>query len=177
MNTTTTLVVILGSNSACLFLGYLFGRLTSSTVQIEENMDPEDEKPSETVSGRRKLNAIQVIAWSVAFIGIVTVALGYVVIRNQDRIVGCVVGYSKAQAAATKARSAANNDVFDQLDMVMETIGRAYAAADIGQTNEARTAGRKAIEDYNKSRKEAKQAQRENPLPDVPEEACAELID
>lgn len=160
----------------CLFLGYLFGRMARATVQIEETMTA-DPKPTVTSPSepneRRRVGALRLVAAAVAVIGIVTAAMGYIVIRNQDRIVGCVVGYSNASSTAFKARAAAQNEVNDQLDNFMEAILQAFSTAPAD--------GRKlvfdAVTSYNDARRAAKEAQSQNPLPDPPESACAELMD
>lgn len=175
MNTPTLILVLVGSNAACLFLGYLFGRLARATVQIEENMDTAQEEPP--AGHGRRVTALHVISLVVVAIGLVTAVVGYQITRNQDRIVGCVVGYSNAAAAAAKARSAASNAALDQLDMVMEAVANAYSAADLGQVNDARAEVRAAIQNYVDARHDAKEAQRRNPLPDPPRDACAELLD
>lgn len=178
MDAGLVVVLLVGSNSACLFLGYLFGRMARATVQMEESMaadtpDVAREAPMSAPVGRRRLNAFRLLAWTVALIGAVTTAMGYVVIRNQDRLVGCVVGYSNASSAAAKARSAAQNDVNTQIDNVMAAFQAAFT--DAPAVGRDRVFG--AIDAYNKARAKAKETQRDNPLPDPPEDACAELID
>lgn len=181
MNTVTLAGVLVGSNVGCWFLGYLFGRMARATVHIEETMNTDDAAHPEPqaapapppVTGRRQLNALRIMAAVVAAIGIVTATLGYVVIRNQDRIVGCVVGYSNASSAAFKARAAAQNDVNTQMDNFMAAILQAFSS---GPT-EGRQLVFDAVTAYNQSRADAKQAQAKNPLPDPPEHACAELMD
>jgi len=176
VNTATLVVVLVGSNVACLFLGYLFGRLTRATVEIEETMEASDAAQPPSPEQKRKITALHVISLVVVAIGLVTAVVGYQITRNQDRIVGCVVGYSNAAATAAKARAHASNVALDQLDAVMDAVAKAYAAADLGQVNDARTSVRAAIQGYVDARHDAKEAQRKNPLPEPPQDACADLL-
>jgi hypothetical protein len=182
VNTVTLVGVLVGSNVGCLFLGYLFGRMARATVQIEETMTTDDtadvpaaEPAPVPVDAYDRRNAIvlRILAAVVAVVGIVTATMGYVVIRNQDRIVGCVVGYSNASSAAFKARAAAQNDVNTQMDNFMAAILQAFSSAPA----EGRQLVFDAVTAYNQSRADAKTAQAKNPLPEPPEHACAELMD
>lgn len=172
MSTTTVVILLLASNPACVFLGFLFGRLTRATVMIEEKI-VDDEKLDTAKIKRRRFTAVHWLTAVVATIGIVTAIIGLMVTHNQDRLVGCVVTYSDAAGDAIEQRSIASNAVNTQLDNVM--------AAFLAAFTDAPAAGRdrvfKAIEAFNKARLEAKQAQKENPLPEVPRNACAELLD
>lgn len=175
MSTSTIMLVLVSSNIACAFLGFLFGRMTRAAVTIEDHMSTGDEIPPVTDSPtrrRRRVTAIQVMAGALVFIGVATTALGIVLTRNQDRIVGCLVGYSNASSVAIKAGRAAQNKVNDQLDNVMG----AFQSAFTDSPAEGRDRVFKAIDAYNRVRTEAKRVQRENPLPDAPENACAELL-
>lgn len=170
----STLIVLIASNTACLFLGYLFGRLTRAAVRIEETMDIDDTPPPVVAPvERRRITTFRLLGIAVALIGVITAGMGYVVIRQQDRIVGCVVGYSSANSAAVKARSAAQNEVNDQIDNFMAAILQAFSSAPA----EGRQLVFDAVKSYNESRSKAKSTQRDNPLPDPPEHACAELMD
>jgi hypothetical protein len=172
MSTTTVAILLAAGNPACLFLGFLFGRLTRATIAIEEKIVDEKKIDTDSVRRHRSIAKYWVMV-IVAAIGLITAVVGFMVTRNQDRLTGCVVGYSNALADAFEQRLAASNDVNEQLDNVMSSFLAAF--------NDAPEVGRdrvfKAIEEYNKARTEAKNAQRENPLPDAPRDACAELLD
>lgn len=178
MGTGLVVVLLVGSNSACLFLGYLFGRMARATVQIEENMvtDVPETPPDRAPAARdrqHRTNALRLLGVAVALIGVITAGMGYTVIRQQDRIVGCVVGYSNANSAALKARAQAQNEVNAQLDNFMAAILQAFSSAPA----EGRQLVFDAVTAYNDARTAAKEAQSRNPLPDPPEHACAELMD
>jgi hypothetical protein len=172
MNNTTVVLVLAGSNLACLALGYLFGRLTLATVHIEENMATDQEETSQERSARRGVNATQVIAWTMAVMGIAMIALGTVVIRNQSQLAGCVRGYSDALADSLDARAAPQQTATDQLDKVMEAIIDAYD--DIPADGRAKVQA--AIQDYVKARKAARETLADHPLPAAPRDACADLL-
>lgn len=175
MSPTTVALLLLASNPACVFLGFLFGRLTRATVTIEEKIADAEKLDVKEIKKPRKhrITALYWLAVGVTAIGLVTTVMGYIVTRNQDRLTGCVVGYSNALGDAFEERLRASNEVNKQLDNVMAAFLAAFNdAPDIGRERVF-----KAIEEFNKARTEAKQAQLDNPLPEVPRNACAELLD
>lgn len=175
MSLTMALIIIVTSNGSTAFLGFLLGRLTRVTVEIGEKMSTEDEepKPEETPERHRwKILPLHIISIGVVVIGLVVALLGFSVTRNQDRIIGCVAGYSNASSAAIKAGRAAQNEVNKQLDNFMSAILQAFSSA----PEDARKLIFDSVKSYNEARTKAKETQRENPLPDPPEDACAELL-
>lgn len=170
-----TLILVLATDSACLFLGFVFGRLTRATVEIEGHMATEEDPsvPVVVPERKRRVTGLQLVAAGVVVIGLITALIGFSVTRNQDRLAGCVVGYSNASSAAFKARSRAQNEVNNQVDNVFA----AFLAAFSDTPSEGRKRVFDAIDGYNKARIESKKTQKENPLPDPPEDACAELLD
>lgn len=170
-----TIVLVLATDSACLFLGFLFGRLTRATVEIEERMNDESEPPAPSSATKRKyrLTGTQLLALGVVVIGLVTALVGFNISRNQDRLAGCVVGYSNALADALDRRSASSADAFAALDTVMEKVVQAFSSPPSDELNQA---VRQSIIDYVNARHRAKEAQTNNPLPDAPRDACKELL-
>lgn len=178
MNTPDVLWILAGSNVACLSLGYLFGRLTRATIRIEERMteppvDSQAAVPEPPKASRRRWGALQLITVGVVLIGVMTAAIGVVVTRNQDRLVGCVAGYSNANADALKQSRTAQNVVNDQLDNFMSAVLAAFSTAPA----DGRAKVQAAVKSYVEAREAAKQVQKDNPLPDAPRDACAELLD
>lgn len=173
MSTGQVIYLMAATNVPCLILGYLFGRLTKATVRIEETMATDEEPVSETPPAtRRRITSLQFIGAAVVVIGLVTAGFGVAVVRNQDRLAGCVVGYSNATADALKASRAAQAVVNEQLDNFMRAILEAFSSDP--------AVGRQkifdAVEAYSVARAEQLQAQKDNPLPEAPRDACAELI-
>lgn len=167
-------LVIAATDTACLFLGFLFGRLTRATIQIEESMVTDEDNPKpKTPTRRRRVTGFQVMSGFVVAIGLITALVGFQVTRNQDRIVGCVVGYSNASSAAFKARAAAQNEVNEHLDDFMNAVLQAFSTAPA----DARQLIFDSVKSYNEARAKAKTTQRDNPLPEPPEDACAELLE
>jgi hypothetical protein len=178
VNTPTLLVVLIGSNVACLFLGYLLGRLTRATVRIEENMDTDTEAPpvAEDVFPRRLLHVLAVI---VAVVGVATIALGVVVTVAQrqaeirdDRLTACITGYSNALADTLDVRGRPAQEATEQLDKVMIAILDAYD--DVPAEGRLKVQG--AIQGYVDARAQAKKTQAAHPYPDAPRDACADLV-
>lgn len=173
MSTPTMIIVLAVTNPACLFLGYLFGRLTRATVRIEENMETDDAPTPRPADDRGRRVSLMAIAVVVAVIGIGTAVTGVVILRNQDRLAGCIAGYSNASAAVTRERSAAQDVVNEQIDQFMQAVLEAFSATPAD--------GRKkiydAVQSYNEARTQAKETRKNNPLPDPPEDACTELTD
>lgn len=175
MSVTTVAVLVVSGTSAGLFIGYLLGRLTRSVMEIEkrvtDHINENGEAPDK--SRRFRLSALHIIAVGVVVTGLVTALIGVNVTRNQDRIVGCVAGYSNASAAAFKQRSAAQSVVNEQLDGFMQAVLDAFSTAPA----DGREKIRLSVESFVEARQEQARVQRENPLPEAPENACAELLD
>jgi hypothetical protein len=174
--------LLLATNLACGFLGFLFGRMTRATVEIEEHMNHDNDSPPPSAGppSPRRLTSLRVLAVVVALIGASTVVLGVVVTREQaaaderdDRLTACVVGYSNALGDALEQRVAANTAANDAVDTVMQAFADAFSQL----PEEARENLRLAFEHYTEMRREARVSIKANPLPDVPRDACAELLD
>lgn len=175
MSLTMALIVLIASNACTAFLGFIFGRQARATVEIGEHMiadDDEESKTNDAPKGKRRVTPIHLISFGVVAIGLIVALLGFSVTRNQDRIIGCVAGYSNASSAAIKAGRAAQNKVNDKLDAFMAAVAKAFSSA----PEDARKLIFDSVEGYNKARADAKEAQRNNPLPDPPEDACKELL-
>lgn len=171
MSMTMTLVLLAATNPACALLGFLFGRITRATVDIAESVTEEGtDVPSEQ---KRKINPITVISVVVVLIGLITAIVGFQVTRNQDRIVGCVVGYSNASADAFERRAAVTGETNDQVEEVFRAIDQAFGDA----PGVGRQRVRDAIDQYLDARDNAREVLKRNPLPDAPRDACAELLD
>jgi hypothetical protein len=174
VNPGTVVIVLIGSNIACSLLGFLIGRLTRATVTMEQHMTDGDDESTELPDRRRSIRApIVLIAFSVALIGVVTAAVGVHLIRTQDQIVGCVVGYSNAMADALERRSSVNIQASEQVDQVFA----AFLAAFDDLPADGRARVRAAIAEYSETRTKAKETLKENPFPEAPRDACAELRD
>lgn len=166
-------VALLATNLPGLVVGFLIGRrVPRATVKIEESMD-ENLPPAPP-----KQRALLIIASVVALIGVGTVALGIIVMRyvavddaRDHQFAACVAGYSNALGDALKARLAANQAVTDQMDLFMNAVVQAFDNA-TPETREALIAAARA---YVKQRLEAQAELQDNPLPEVPRDACAEL--
>jgi hypothetical protein len=170
MSTSTLWFVLLASNGACVLLGYLFGRMVRATVRIEETMVEDAASPP---PGRRSRDTtMRIMAAVVALIGVVTATFGVVVIRDVDQLNGCVVGYSNALADTLDRRAGPQQEATLQLDRVMSAIMDAYKMTPVDGREHVRT----AIEAYVEARNTARAFLAENPLPDAPRDACAELL-
>lgn len=176
MSTPTLIVLLVGSNAACLALGFLFGRLTGATLRIEEKMTATPDAPAEKAArpawGRQR-SILVAVALAVALIGIVTSVAGYQITRNQDRLAGCVAGYSNALSDALTESRAAQNVVNEQLDNFMQAVLDAFSTA----PDEGRQKVLDAVAAYVDARANAKQVQKDHPLPEAPRDACSELVD
>lgn len=175
MSLGTVVILLVASNVGCSLLGFLLGRLTRATVAIEQEIEQHmsDEEDSPPPRPKRRITALQVIAGTVAMIGIMTVVMGVITTRNQDRLAGCVVGYSNATADALKASRAAQTEVNDRMDGFMQAVLQAFSSPPA----EGRDLILKSVRDYVAAREEARTVQRQNPLPEAPRDACAELLD
>lgn len=174
MSMTMTLVLLAATNPACALLGFLFGRITRATVDIAESVTEEGAAvPDEEKRKLRRANPITLISVVVVLIGLVTAIVGFQVTRNQDRIVGCVVGYSNASADAFERRAKATGETNDQVEEVFRAIDQAFTEAPV----DGRKRVRDAITKYLKARDNGRAVAERNPLPDAPRDACAELLD
>ena len=174
MNTTTVWILLLASNPACVFLGYLWGRVTRATVEIAEGtMEDEANPVVEAAKMRRRgVTAMQVMAVAMVLIGLATALMGFIFTRNQDRITGCVAGYSNALADTLNERSRPQQQAFDSLDLVMEAVSESIRMS----TPENAQRVQRAIQDYVEVRRQTKEALAQNPLPEAPRDACSRLI-
>lgn len=174
MSGMTFWIVLFGSNLGCVCLGFLFGRLTRAAVQVEQRMvDVTEDSPPPKPARHRGPTALHVISLAVVFIGVVTAVVGFGVTQNQDRLTGCVVEYSNATADALTASRAAQRVVNEQIDGFMKAILDAFNSL----PEEGRKAVLESVQDYLDARAEQVKVQRENPLPEAPRDACAELLD
>jgi hypothetical protein len=173
VNLGTVVIVLIGSNIACSLLGFLLGRTTRATVVMEQRMTNDDDEKEPDHRPWWHVTSMQVIAFVVAAIGVVTAAVGVHLIRTQDQIIGCVVGYSNATADALEQRSSAASRANEQVDRVFA----AFLAAFDDLPAEGRERARKAIAEYTEARTNAKETAKQNPLPEAPRDACAELRD
>lgn len=169
MTLLTALLILIPTNVATFALGSLWGLSKGRSIRVGDVMT------ERTAPSTRAPRWMYVIAAMTAFVGVAVIALGVMVINaqsQQDRLVGCVEGYSNAAAAAQRARSAATSDVFNQIDAVFSKV--------LVVLDDAATDGRQqifdAIKAYDDARTAAKQAQKDNPLPEAPENACADLL-
>jgi hypothetical protein len=172
MTLTTALLILVPTNIATLVGGYFWGRKVRAVVQIGEAMS-DDTGTRTQPSAPRWMYFLAVV---VVLIGAAQVFLGVMVVGSesrQDRLVSCVAGYSNASAKAARARSSATNTVFAQIDAVFAEVQTVFDTAPA----DARERVRAAIKAYNESRQKARQAQKDNPLPESPQNACAELLD
>jgi hypothetical protein len=171
MTLTNALVIMLTSNTATLVMGYLWGRKVRAVIQIGEAVTTDPPKMKQSLP-----RWVHLITGALVIVGVSTVVLGVLVIGNtsrQDRLVTCVIDYANAASAAGRARGAANTDVFEQIDGVFKQFGEAATVDPVA----ARAKALAAIDSYNRSREDVKTAQRDNPLPEAPEDACADLLD
>lgn len=172
MTLTTALLIMVPTNIGTLVLGFLWGRKIRAIIQIGETMSENADTPERRGSAPRWM---YFLAAAVALIGIGMSVLGVLVVNNagrQDKLVGCVAGYSNAAADVARTRAGATNAVFAEIDAVFEQVRAAFdAAPDAGRDKVLA-----AIDGYNSARAKAKQAQRDNPLPEAPQNACAELL-
>lgn len=132
-----------------------------------------DKEVSNSPPLRKRVTATHLVAVGVVLIGIVTAVMGFVVTRNQDRLAGCVAGYSNALADTLERRAAPQQEATDQLDAVMQAIVKAYQ----GVPGAGSESVRQAILDYVAAREHVKQTLKDNPLPDAPRDACRELLE
>jgi hypothetical protein len=183
VSNTTFWLVLLVTNPACVFMGFLFGRVTRAAVEMEEHMIVEDSPPPELKSSpdiRRTVVMLRWVCAVVAVIGVGTMVLGVVVTREQaaadardDRLTACITGYSNALADALEQRTAANSAANQAVDTVMQAFADAFNQAPA----EARENLRLAFEKYTEARRQSRSASAQNPLPEAPRDACAELMD
>jgi len=171
MTLTTALLTMLPSNAATLALGYFWGRKVRAVVQMGETVRSEDPTSAQRYIAPKWMHLLSVV---VAGVGVLTVLLGVLIVRSesrQERLIACVTDYSNDAAAAARARGMATVAVFDEIDAVFAQVNKAFDADPAAGRKQVR----QAIEHYNEARAHAKQTQRANPVPDAPENACAEL--
>lgn len=178
MSTTTVLILLAISNPACGFIGYLIGRIARDTAETKDAVTHDVEQTDglsedKSVGPRWRMNVVVVIGMAVAAIGVVTALIGFSVTRNQDQLAGCVVGYSNATADALEARSSAATEANQQV----ENVFRAFLAAFSDTPAVGRERVQHAFEEYLKAREATAKAQKDNPLPEAPRDACADLLD
>lgn len=183
MSMTTFWITLVLSNPACIFLGFLFGRMARATAEMEEHMSPDNGSPPSTGEegkARRRVTSLRVLGLVVALIGATTIVMGVIVTRQQaaanerdDRLTACIAGYSNALADAFASRQQANLEASEAVDKVMAAIDLAFSDA----PGVGRDRVRQAIKEYNEARAEAKRAAADHPLPDAPRDACSELLD
>jgi hypothetical protein len=182
MSTPTFWTLLVGSNLACMFLGFLFGRVTRAAVEIEEHMiqDNDSPPPSGETPGRGRLTSLRVLAVVVTLIGVATIVLGILVTREQaaadardDRLTACITGYSNALADALDQRTTANMETNEAVAGVMQAFADAFSQAPA----DARENIRKALVAYTEARDKARESRAQTPLPEAPRDACAELLD
>lgn len=175
MNTTTVWILLLASNPACVFLGYLWGRVTRATVEIAESAVDNQANPGEPtpqiVESKAQTKAMRIMAVAMVTIGLATALTGFVLTRNQDRIVGCVVGYSNAMSDTLKDRLGPQQRATEALDRIMEALAEGIETPTPKASERVRT----AINEYVEMRTEAKKTSAQNPYPDAPRDACSEL--
>ena len=114
-----------------------------------------------------------VAAVCVFFLGVGLFVVGMTLSANQDRLTGCIIGYSNALADSLDARSQASGESQAALDRVMEAVSAAFEKA----TPAAGEQVREAIDDYVKYRRNVTKSQQRNPYPAAPRDACADLVD
>jgi hypothetical protein len=105
-------------------------------------------------------------------IGAGAVLGGWVLSSRQDRIIGCVTGYSNALAVALDKRAAASEAARRELDEVMTTVADAFEDASPAAGDRVRS----AIRTYVERRQDTRETQAENPLPQPPRDVCADLV-
>jgi hypothetical protein len=117
--------------------------------------------------------------WPAIILSIALVAIGaFTVISGirgsvqQDRIIGCVAGYSNALADSLEQRAKASQDAQAALDQVMETVATGFD----NPSPAAGVAVRKAIDNYVTLRKTSREAQAHNPYPAPPRDVCSDLL-
>jgi hypothetical protein len=101
-------------------------------------------------------------------VGATTVVTGIQLSDKQDRIIGCVTGYSNQLADALDARFEASSQAQLALDEFISTVSSATP------TPEGRRLAQRALADYQQKRADAKAAQQDNPYPPAPRDACKE---
>jgi hypothetical protein len=183
MSMTTFWITLVLSNPACIFLGFLFGRMTRATVEIEEHMSQDNDSPPLTGGegkARRRVTSLRVLGLVVAIIGATTIGLGILVTKEQAdanardaRLTACITGYSNALADAFASRQKSNSEASEAVDKVMAAIDLAFGDA----PGVGRDRVRQAIKEYNEARAASKRATADHPLPEAPRDACAELLD
>lgn len=163
--------VLVTSNLACGFLGFLFGRVTRATVDIAEG-DPAVSNAPEAKKSKRRFTQNMVVSIAVALVGALTVILGIVSTQSYDRLIGCVVTYSNQLSDALDARTAPARAAFAEMDKIMQAVAENFDKP----TAEAAQKIQDAVEHYNNARRVSGEAVRDNPYPDAPRDACSHLL-
>lgn len=116
---------------------------------------------------------VVMVSLALLLIGAVAVFGGLELSSRQDRIIGCVTGYSNALADTLDKRTAATQQAQESLDRVMEAVSKAFHSEDAATAARVRS----AIENYVELRTKTKDTQARNPLPQPPRDVCRNLID
>jgi hypothetical protein len=156
---------------AGLLIGVFIGRLTvaadaiAAAVQDEETTMPDPRTPRRR---RWRITKNGVVVGVLVTLGLLTGVQAYVQGEATDRLAECQATYSNALADALDARFGASSEAQQALDELLSTVSAAAPTPEGGQQV------RQALADYQSKRADAKRAQKDNPYPPAPRDACKE---
>lgn len=157
---------------AGLLIGVFIGRLTvavdavANAVQEGEPAMPE--QPTQRRRVRLRITSNTVLVGVLVALGLLTGVQAYVQGQATDRLAECQATYSNGIADALDARSTASAETQQALDELLGTVSSAAPTSEGGQQV------RQALADYMAKRAKAKTAQKDNPYPPAPRDACKE---
>lgn len=168
-----TLLLFIATNSASVFLGWVFGRTGRNAAVVAAAVEDQETSMEEA----RATRPFRMMAIATMVICGVTAATGVVVASNQNSIVEdhrtfaeCVSDQFDLLIEALDARTVANREATLQQDRIWVTVAEAFRNPGPEASQNLRT----VIEEYNKIRAETTEKLRQNPYPDPPRDACRE---
>jgi hypothetical protein len=173
MNNTVFIFIV--SNMASILIGWLLGRTGRNTAVVAAAV--EGEEPTKE-SDRRRASPTQVIAVLMMVVAGVTAVNGVSVSTQQGeqaeehrRFVDCVTVQFNKLADALDARSRPQQEATLLQDAIWKEVAEAFRTP----TTDSSKRIQDAVDAYNHARTDVVEAQKKNPLPDPPRDACSQL--
>lgn len=171
-----------------LLLGHFIGRATVAAdaladVAETERGDTMSDAPDPPPRRRLWLSTNTVIVGVIVALGLLTAIQAYVQGEATDRqaaetqrltevnrrLGSCLEDFANGVADALDARFAASSAAQQALDDLLDTVSSATPDA------QGRARAQRALDDYQRKRTDAKNAQRANPYPPAPRDVCRDV--
>lgn len=166
-----TAAILIVSNMLSLLIGWLLGRTGRNAAVSAAAVEDEDDNTDKKPLGRKKFGLFQFMVVGVMVISGVTALNGVIVATNQTKLTDCVSGQFDILIDALDARSNSQREATQQLTEVFRDVVEAYRSPSPDSAKNVR----ESIEKYVGLRAAADERLRENPYPEPPRNACADL--